>query len=297
KLHAIPMLGGTVPFATVAAAALVCLLTALSVRPAGALTCSELNTTHKGVLQPLFGQSFTLTLSPSSNKIIVRICGPASDFELFADSAALLVPSHGSGGTVVKLGLVSSGQMYLGTGWMLLVYTGGDPYSASDNSGSNPQCNGSRSVRIVMECNPGIYAPELDFVGEIRNEPSQCHHLFSMQHYSLCGLIPDPAAGGSLAPLAVVIVAILAGFIAYLGVGMLIQRFYFGKRGAAQIPNYTAWQRFGNAAASCCDLVCRSEPRPPRARYADAASEDGQPGGVTTHHLYADQDDDHLLPG
>uniref|UniRef100_A0A1I8JFY6 HRDC domain-containing protein n=1 Tax=Macrostomum lignano TaxID=282301 RepID=A0A1I8JFY6_9PLAT len=204
KLHAIPMLGGTVPFATVAAAALVCLLTALSVRPAGALTCSELNTTHKGVLQPLFGQSFTLTLSPSSNKIIVRICGPASDFELFADSAALLVPSHGSGGTVVKLGLVSSGQMYLGTGWMLLVYTGGDPYSASDNSGSNPQCNGSRSVRIVMECNPGIYAPELDFVGEIRNEPSQCHHLFSMQHYSLCGLIPDPAAGGSLAPLAVV---------------------------------------------------------------------------------------------
>ncbi|KAK1795160.1 hypothetical protein P4O66_010339 [Electrophorus voltai] len=224
------------------------------------------------LLEPLTNQNFTgvTTSGEEYYTYVFQVCGDADGIK----EAGVVQKSKT--GKQVLVGNYSLTQAIGGSGWVMLIYNGGEKYDG--------HCSGEhRSAIVMISCNRTTAAGEFSVVLENRDRGLDCFYLFKMDSSAVCPVISSKLSTGSI--------LLIVGFsclAVYLIGGFLYQRVVVGAKGVEQFPNYAFWSEIGNLTADGCDFVCRSRgsrDEPPTYR------------GIATEPLEEPEErDDHLLP-
>lgn len=224
-------------------------------------------------LEPLTNRTFSVPVKSDTDSYtyLFQVCGNAGKIP---DGG--LVQRNASGKEVL-VGKYTAMEVFGGSDWVMLIYKNGMPYS--NHCGKE-----DRKAIIMISCERGVSAGELEVVVEERDKLNNCFYLFELDSSAVCPAIPSHLSVGSV--LLIVGFSLLA---VYLIGGFLYQRLVVGAKGVEQFPNYTFWREIGNLTADGCDFVCRSRgsrEEPPTYR------------GVATEPLGEgpEERDDHLLP-
>merc|ERR1712226_430398 len=130
-----------------------------------------------------------------------------------------------------------------GTDWVRLEFREGGKY--------NTHCNGAkRTAEIMITCDPKVKYGQLQILHEENTDSSgsECYYLLELGSSMVCN-------GNSISSFGIFLRIIFWGFIAYLILGFLYNKF-INKN--PQIPHSNWFKIQGNKAADLCDKFFRS---------------------------------------